>query len=113
MKLKFEYSKFDEARDGKFFAECKVKELTENSLLVWEIEPLQFQKPEWFPKAFLVDIKNRKTNKPLGEDQTLNYVEVYYCEKGYCMAETRLFDNNKPDFRNLLFTTPLNLLLQC
>ncbi len=113
MKLKFEYSKFDERKDGVFYAECKVKELTSNSLLVWDIEPIQFQKPEWFPKAFLVDIKNRKTSNPLGEDQALNYVEVYFSEKGYCMAETRLFDMHKPDFRNILFVEPLNLLLQC
>lgn len=119
-KLKFEYSRFVEdddgdcKNDGAFYANCHVKQVSDTCILVWDIEPFQFQKPNWFPKALMVDVKNKKTdNKPIGIDQTLTYIDVFLCKQGFCISETWLFNLHKPNFRDILFHSPLTLLLKC
>ncbi len=113
-KVIFEYSRFDTARTGKFYATCSFEEASPNLFFVYAIEPIQFTKPDWFPKVIMVCVKNRKPHSVIGADQALNVIDVFVNNKNECVCEAQLFDLKRPDLRNTLQNvSPLNLLLQC
>jgi hypothetical protein len=113
-KVVFEYSRFDSSRTGKFYATCSFEEATPNLIFVYDIEPIQFTKPDWIPQLLMVSIKNRKPNSEIGKDQALNVIDVFANNKNQCDCEALLFDLKRQDLRKTLINvTPINLLLQC